>query len=270
MNHLTVLRTLDPANADVSAHSVRARADLARILATEPPLPLPPSPSPVRPRRRLVLRAATGAAAAAAVVTGTVLVPSLTGGDEAFATWTGTPAAPSAGERSELADACRAWLGNDSPEYAADLARADIVVAERRGMGSLAYLVGDDNFTAMCVTDDSQPFVMDSAGFTDATGGVGNHRSPAPGPREVSVRELGTAGLETGDLSVAAGAVGTDVVGLTYSSAEHGTVTATVTVGHFAFWLPGDELEFAPDHGIEVTVTYRDGSTGSLVIGKTR
>lgn len=257
MTHLTVLRTLDPADAGASAHSVRARADLARILATEPHLP--PSPSPRR--GKVVLRVTTAAAAAATVVTGAIVIPSLTGGDEAFATWTGAPSAPSTGERTELADACRDWLGDGSPEYAADLAAADVVVAERRGDWSLVFLVGDDVFSAMCVTDDSTPFLGDSIGH------VGRLGVPEPGPREVVVHSLGTGGVETGELSAAAGAVGADIVGLSYASAEHGTVIATVANGHFAFWLPGDELEFAPDHGAEVTATYRDGSTGPIVIG---
>ncbi|MDQ3610892.1 MAG: hypothetical protein M4D85_04640 [Actinomycetota bacterium] len=42
-------------------------------------------------------------------------------------------------------------------------------------------------------------------------------------------------------------------------------MAATVSQGHFAFWLPGAdaELEAASSRGVDVDVTYRDGSTGT-------
>ena len=42
---------------------------------------------------------------------------------------------------------------------------------------------------------------------------------------------MGTGSIDGDQLSVAAGAVGTDVTGLTYTSAEHGEVVATVALG---------------------------------------
>lgn len=255
MTDLTVLRTLDPASADIDPHGPRARADLARILATDPQ----PSPSG---RRRLAFRVTTAAAAAAAVVTGVILVPSLTGGDEAFATWTGTPAAPSTGERTELADACRdSQRDGAGAEFGDELARAATAVAERRGAWSLVLLVGDGGFSAVCITDESAPVFATSIGYVGTP-----ERWQAPDSRSAVAHALGMGMVDGEELSVAVGAVGADVSGLTYASADHGAVAATVAQGHFAFWLPGGELEAASRDGVEVTATYRDGSTATITV----
>jgi hypothetical protein len=70
--------------------------------------------------------------------------------------------------------------------------------------------------------------------------------------------------MTAGEISLAAGHAGADVVGVVYRSQTHGDVTATVSHGRFALWLPGDELEDAnAGEGVEVEVTYGDGSTGT-------
>jgi hypothetical protein len=43
-------------------------------------------------------------------------------------------------------------------------------------------------------------------------------------------------------------------------------VIATVAKGHFAFWLPGNELQNASEKGVPVDVTYRDGSTETQLL----
>ncbi|PZF84239.1 hypothetical protein [Jiangella anatolica] len=257
----TILRSLDPAAADVDPHGPRARADLARILAA-PAAPASPAAAPAPPRRRRVRRLVlTAAAVAAAAVGASVLVPSLTGGDRAFATWTATPSAVSAGASEEIADACRDAQRDGAGGFEADLAAATAAVAERRGDWSLALLAGDDGFSALCITDESTPLFRDWIGMIGGPGGY-----TAPEPRSAFVWTLGTGTVGGGELSVAAGAVGSDVTGMTYDSAEHGVVTATVAAGHFAFWLPGDELENASGDGVPVTVTYADGTTGTLTL----
>ena len=45
--------------------------------------------------------------------------------------------------------------------------------------------------------------------------------------------------MSAGDVSLAAGTAGSDVVGVVYHSATQGDVTATVDQGHFALWFPG-------------------------------
>jgi hypothetical protein len=67
--------------------------------------------------------------------------------------------------------------------------------------------------------------------------------------------------MSAGDISLAAGTAGSDVVGVIYKSRTHDAVTATVSPGHFALWLPGDELRNASSDGVEVEVTYQDGTT---------
>ena len=54
-----------------------------------------------------------------------------------------------------------------------------------------------------------------------------------------------------------------DVTGVTYQSASRGQVAATVAAGRFALWLPGNELMDASRTGVQVQVTYRDGSTAT-------
>ena len=54
------------------------------------------------------------------------------------------------------------------------------------------------------------------------------------------------------------------MTGVVYQSAGHGEVAATVSAGRFALWLPGDELADASREGVEVEVTYRDGSSAVL------
>jgi hypothetical protein len=118
---------------------------------------------------------------------------------------------------------------------------------------------GNDGFAVLCITDDS------SSWFD--RGMIGSIGAPPdwtpPGPRELRARDLGRGTMSAGDISLAAGDAGSDVAGVVYRSPVHGEVTATLSKGKFAFWLPGGELEHASSSGVDVDVTYRDGSTGT-------
>ena len=256
---LEVLRSLDPAPVTADPHAPRARADLARIVGTRRGAGSP------APRRRSTVRLAVAAAAVLAVGSALVVLPSLTGSDSAYATWTGDPQAVTTGDRAELADACR-----DSQREGAGagqsqaLASATAAVAERRGAWTLVLLTGDDGFSAMCITDESRPLFRSSIGY------VGVRAETAePADQIVRIDALGVGSIDGHELSVAAGPVPAEVVALTYSSAAHGEVSATVSQGQFAFWLPGDELEDASREGAPVEVTYEDGTVESrtLVLG---
>ncbi|SEE87803.1 hypothetical protein [Jiangella alba] len=251
----TVLRSLDPASRDVDPHGPRARADLARILAAPPA-------APVRPRRRRAGRLVLATTAAAGVAVGaSIVVPSLTGGDTAFATWTAAPSAVSAAASAEIADACRdAQRDGAGRSFEAELASATAAVAERRGAWTLALLAGDDGFSALCITDESTPLFRSSIGYVGRP-----EEHVAPGPRELSASALGSGTVDGADLSMAAGAAGSDVAAVTYHSAEHGDVAATVAAGHFAFWLPGGELTDT-SAGVPVTVTHTDGTTAVVTL----
>lgn len=269
-NHeiLTTLRTLDPADHLPGPRTMRARADLERIVQTAPDhehagrIPRPPVPRATRsgrPRGRvLATRRILVAGAVVAAVTATVVtLPSLTGGDSAFATWTQTPQGLSAEDRAAAARACREQQ-QDGPggDYRAQLSAAAPAIVESRGAWTTVVLAAAGGFSAMCITDESTRL------FRSWIGSVGTPSDDAPpAPRQVAATDLGTGSVDSAALSLAAGVAGSDVTAIAYDSQEHGEVRATVSQGHFALWFPGNELESASRDGVDVQVTYRDGTT---------
>lgn len=137
-----------------------------------------------RPRRagRTARRVALLGALTAAVAGGLVVLPSFTGGDQAFGTWTAAPTGMSAQQRAAAAIDCRqnqqSGAGADSAD---DLIIAEPAIAERRGVWTTVVLVGGNGFAAMSIIDDSAGL------FTD--GMIGSIGTPAdyaaPGPREL-------------------------------------------------------------------------------------
>lgn len=263
----TALRSLDAAAEHVDAGSARARTDLLGILVTSSspdPLQQPwssPADLVARPRSaaRTTRRVALAGGVLAAVTAGVVLLPSPTGRDQAFASWTPAPQGMSAGESADAAASCRRTMEDGPGEYGDDLSSAEPAIAERRGVWTTVVLVGTDGFSALCVTDDSTHLFA-----KDLIGSIGKPTSyTAPGPRALTARDLGVGTMDAGDISLAAGTAGSDIVGVLYHSRTRGDVSATVSRGQFALWLPGDELKDASSNGVEVEVTYRDGSTGT-------
>ncbi|MNI88744.1 hypothetical protein D3C73_1460730 [compost metagenome] len=47
---------------------------------------------------------------------------------------------------------------------------------------------------------------------------------------------------------------------MTYTSIAGERITATVSKGQFAFWLPGGELENSSEQDVPVEVTYTDNT----------
>lgn len=255
----SALRRLDVADPHASAASPRAQADLASILGDahceHSGSPDPGLPSP---RRRTVIRLAVGTGAVAAATVGVfVALPSLTGGDRAFASWTGAPTGLTASEATQAGERCReAMLDGAGADASAQLAAAETAIAERRGAWTTVVLAGADGFAATCITDDSTHLFRDMFG---SIGAPADHVEPTS--RSIEVTDLGVGSARAGDLSVAAGVVGADVTGISYHSAARGDVAATVSGGRFALWLPGSELESASRDGVELTVTYAGGET---------
>lgn len=163
-------------------------------------------------------------------------------------------------ERVDAAASCRRSQKNGAGgQYADDLSTAQPVIAERRGVWTTVVLAGTNGFSAMCITDDSTSLFA-----KDMIGSVGTPTDYAtPGPRDLMATSLGAGTMNAGDLSLAAGTAGSNVARVVYYSRTHGDVAATVSQRHFALWLPGDELKDASSNGVEVKVTYRDGSTGT-------
>ena len=119
----TALRTLDAADHHADPTSARARTDLQSILATDPspdPLQQPWSPSADRigrPRNaaRTTRRVGLAGGMLAAVTAGFVALPALTGGDQAFASWTRAPHGLTEQERADAAAGCRTRSWPTSP-----------------------------------------------------------------------------------------------------------------------------------------------------------
>jgi hypothetical protein len=249
-----VLRTLDPADREIDPSGPRARADLERILATDPALP---AVLPRTNRRRTVAAAVAAVAAAAAAA---MVLPSALGGDQAFATWVATPAGLSASERADAASACRDARKSGFPEYADELKTAGTAIAEKRGDWTLVVLAGRNGFSALCITDESTPL------FRSNIGSIGTSPdADRPNSRGLSATVLGTGSIDGHELSMAAGAAAPDVTSVTYTSRTRGVVAATVSGGQFAFWLPGNELATA-SKGTPVHVTYRDGTSATVTL----
>jgi hypothetical protein len=263
-----LLRSLDAADHSGPVDSERADADLLRILSTDPartPSERPSMKSAARNRRpgssRWTSRRVAVVGGMVAVVTATLVVlPSLSGGDPAFASWTPAPAGMTEAERTSAAAECRESKKNvGGGMYADDVDSAAVTIAERRGVWTTVVLTGKDGFSALCITDDAVSLF--GKGMIGSVGKSTPHT--VPGPRELTAMALGTGTMSAGDISMAAGTAGSDILGVVYRSRTHGDVIATVSQGHFALWLPGDELRNASSDGAEVEVTYQDGTTGT-------
>lgn len=260
----SALRSLDAAcTADRTQGDPRASSDLERILAAEPHPGAHPQAQP-RPRRIAVAgprRLAVAACLVAATTVGLTLLPSAVGGgDQAFASWVRAPEDLSASERAEAVASCR-----DQHQDAGAMVELGAVrpaVAERRGTWTTVVLAGERGSSALCITDGSAGVFAE-----DMIGSVG--RRPGAevlGPRDVLATDLGTGTMRAGDISLAAGATGAEVTGITYRSPVHGEVVATVDRERFALWMPGAELEGRARTGVPVGVTYRDGTTRAAVL----
>jgi hypothetical protein len=249
---LATLRTLDPATPPADPRNPRARAELARILAVDP------APPRAKAKSRKGVRLAAAAATVVIAATAIFMLPSLTNGDRAYASWTARPTGLSAQAAADVGSACRdVQLGGPGADYRDDLQRATVAIAERRGTWTLVILSDANGFSALCITDQSTVL------FRDWFGSLGFSPVVAAGPRDVVATDLGVGAGDAGELSVAAGYAGADVTGVTYHSASRGQVAATVSAGRFALWLPGNELKDASRDGVQVEVTYRDGSTAT-------
>ncbi|MEU4190755.1 hypothetical protein AB0E69_02560 [Kribbella sp. NPDC026611] len=246
------LKTLEPPNHDIDPGSAPAQAMLERVLAADPG-------DGVRPRRRLrktVIRVAVAAAAVAAVAA--ILIPRQSGpslgGDAAYASWTAQPSGVSAQDRAKIAGECRKRLKGTGYDNKLDHAGTSMV--DRRGDWVLAFLVGQNGFEASCMIN------IASGRFGPGSGAIGDGVA-TPRRRQLIPSGMGVSGGgQFPYLTQAVGQAGSDIVGMTYQSPNHGTITATVSDGHFAFWLPGSEFDGL--HPVPVRITYRDGTTANV------
>ena len=264
-----ILRELDPAVREPSqAQRARATSTLERILATDPRTPTataaPTRMSSRRPRRLLL---AGGVVAAAAAV---VVAPIVSGGTEAFASWSATPVELVGLERAAALGACLVLQGNEEGALALDpAAEGSALVAEARG--GWKYVV----FTApgpsgrelqgSCLMPEE--LVADpragEGGFFGSLGGAEETAGPEL-PRDV-MREDSSGVGSVGDemFAFAEGRAGADVVGIEVTTPGGPRVEASLENGRWAVWWPvrndspdSPDLTEAPTYD----VTLREGS----------
>lgn len=264
----TLLRSLDAAEHSPRANPTRAQADLARILSSEPTSTGPgrwgDTPKQAKTKTTRRRRATALGGLVAAVTAGLIVVPALSGkGDPAFATWTAVPGTLIGAERDDaVADCLTSTRRVGDGMYSNELSAAKAAIAERRGAWVTVVLTGPDGFAASCTADATAPW-FDKGSF----GSVGKSTNAAALPaRGIDVSQLGTGTSSNKPLSIASGRVGADIAAITYTNSANEEVIATVAKGHFAFWLPGNDLQHASDVGVPVEVTYTDGSTDTQVL----
>lgn len=263
----TLLRSMDVAEQSSPPDPTRAEADLNRILSSQPVISsnstMQFSQKLNKPKTQRRRRALTLAGLAAAVTAGFVIMPALSGGDPAFATWTAAPGTLIGSERDNAVSDCRHSKQDvGGGMYSAELSAAEVAIAERRGAWVTVVLSGTDGFEATCTTDATAAWFRKGM-----IGSIGKPTNVTDLPaRGIAATQLGTGTIADNPISIASGRVGTDVRGLSYTKADKEEVIATVAKGQFAFWLPGNELQNATDQGVPVHVTYSDGSSAIQVL----
>lgn len=192
-----------------------------------------------------------------AATAGFLVVPALSGGDPAFATWTAAPGGLIGAERDRaISDCVGSSKGVGDGMFASDVAAAEVAIAERRGAWTTVVLAGADGFEATCTTDSTAAWFK--RGSFGSVGKPGHGREPVA--REIKATQLGTGVIANNPLSMASGQVGPEVAAMTYTSVAGDRITATVSKGQFAFWLPGGELPNSGDD-VPVEVTYTDNTS---------
>jgi len=253
------LRRLDAADIpDDAATGPAAQEALARILASDPA-------APAGRRTRAPRHVGRWATAGVAVLAGGVFaVVNLDEGSSgsAYASWTPTPVAATTANTTAAGAACRRVAAGSmrgmadraGMPTAADVAGADVLLAETRGEWTLVILAGRGIETT-CLMDATGTASMIGVGMTSSGGLTIPANGYVPGVAGVN----STPG---GSFTTFTGTVGRDVTGVTITTPGGTRVEATVKGGRFAAWWPG-----APgtDGGTSFTaprvnLTLRDGT----------
>ncbi|MFC8600300.1 hypothetical protein [Isoptericola sp. NPDC057191] len=247
---MTELAALDPAR-ELRAPGRPDDAALAAILDAPR--------SGARARRSGRPAVLAGAAAAAVVAVAGVATVWWSGPTTAYASWTAVPATLTAAETADRAASCdpvahAVTEGADGPRV--ETVPISPVLAEQRGDYTYVLLTGD-SATGECLV------TTQASGATDVVTGdaVLAHVPAAPGPRELTTLQAGTASWSEGDtgdgaLTSAYGRVGADVESVTLTLTSGERVEATVQDGWWAVWAPG-----ATALRDTAELTFSDGAT---------
>jgi hypothetical protein len=261
-----LLRDLDAAEHELSpAQHHRAADTLARVLASGRDTPTPalvPDRTKRRPPRRLLMAGGVVAAVTAAVV----VVPIVTGGNEAFASWSPTPTELRGNDRAAALEACLVLESSGGGELALDAgAGGTVLVAEARGgwnyVAFAAAGASGRDLQGSCLFPDGlladpQPGKGGFFGNLDPVEDLGDVQ---PGRAVVQEDIYGAGAVDDEAFVYAEGRAGDDVTGIEVTTPGGQRVDASLENGHWAAWWPaGDssprnpELTGAPSY--EVTL----------------
>ncbi|MFC7500948.1 hypothetical protein [Nocardioides sp. GCM10030258] len=262
---VAALRDLDPAAATTLTENERERASatLARIVAT------PRSDSdwhaPIPRSRRRPVRALVSAGLVAAATVVAVAVPTLLGGQSAFASWTAAPSPLSPSNEQAAMEACLANIDLDADD-------ARVVIAEQRG--EWTYILIEGRGEGYCLMPDSM-IVGEEIRADGFTGSYDPERPKAPTlPRDGIYEAEATESTVSSDsrvpfsntdnwYSLVVGYAGSDVTAVTVHPPSGPAVEASLVDGRYAAWWPGGEVSGDnPDNGKgwTYTVTLTDGT----------
>lgn len=237
------------------SQSQRADLTLNQILATDPGSPGPRAdPTPATPGRRSRRRVLVPLVVLVSAVA--VVAPVLTtGGDMAYASWSPLPVSLSPADSTAAARACLAALDREAAPPVTP------VLAERRGAWTYVLIRPAKDVQSSCImpTDEiNEPAAADHRRwFWSEDEEVVD---PVRNVDEVRVDTAATATTKEGLFSYSEGAVGRDVVDITFTTPRDVTVKASVANGRYAVWWPAGsnnirspEISEAPN--IDVTLT---------------
>jgi hypothetical protein len=265
-----ILRDLDAADRELSQpQRSRAAVTLERILATDPEPPAPTVAPNRTPRRRPRLLLA-GGVVAASTAAGVVLVPIITGGTEAFASWSPTPVELNGAERTAALKACVVLQSGHGGELALDPgAPGSVLVAEARGGWNYVVFTAAGSsgreLQGSCLVPDD--LVADprpgEGGFFGGLGGAEETAGSQPARGVVREDTYGVGSVDDETFVYAEGRAGADVFSIEVTTPGGQQVDASIENGRWAVWWPvGDDSPRSPEMREAPTyeVTLRDGT----------
>ena len=190
-------------------------------------------------------------ATAAAAIAGALVIGMPGASDDAYASWTATPAAVASSERGLAGDACL---------EGADRSDGEVVLAERRGVWiAVAATTGDGTDEPAVVTClvELPPGSTDPGVVISAVGG-GQGAVPVGGEITEGIFSEFSDGAGDGSaVSFTVGDVGPDVAAVELVGPDGETVDATVSDGRFIAWWPGRVFEEGTEGPGLVDLDYR-------------